>query len=65
MKKPRRKAVKVEDIFDEAKSNNNKKYERVIKRLLREGYIPMKEKITDITDRSYERIIWTKPKIAA
>lgn len=65
MKKPRRTPIEVEELFDKAEDNNDKKHERAIKRMLREGYVPMKEKITDITDRSYERIIWTKPKIAA
>ena len=65
MKKHERKPVKVEDIFDEAKSNNDKRKERIIKRMLSMGYRPMKEKISDITDREYTRIIWTKLKIAA
>ena len=66
MKKHKRTFVKIDSILREAKNgNNDKKKERIIKRLLREGYTPMKEKITDITDRSYERVIWVKPKIAA
>ncbi len=65
MKKPRRRPIEVEELFDEISVNNDKKKERIIKRMLREGYRPMKEKISDITDREYTRTIWLKPKVAA
>ena len=65
MKKPRRTHVEVEDLFDEAKDNNDRKKGTRIKRILRQWYVPMKEKIQDITEREYSRVIWVKPKIAA
>jgi len=61
VKRPRRESVKIEDVLDDAKDRDQ---ELVIKRMLREGYIPMRETVEDIMDRKYRRTIWVKPKIA-
>jgi len=61
VKRPRRETVKIEDVLDDAKDMDQ---ERAIKRMLKEGYIPMKESVEDILDRKYKRTIWVKPKIA-
>jgi len=61
VKRPRREPVKIEDVLDDAKDMDQ---ERAIKRMLKEGYIPMKESVEDILDRKYKRTIWVKPKIA-
>ena len=61
VKRPRRETVKIEDVLDDAKDIDQ---ERAIKRMLKEGYIPMKESVEDILDRKYKRTIWVKPKIA-
>ena len=65
MKNHKRTSVKINSLLREAKNGKNRKKELLLKRMLREGYMPMQEKITDITDREYTRIIWVKPKIAA
>ena len=61
MRRHRREPVKIEDVLDDAK---DREQEIAIKRMLREGYVPMKETVKDIIDRKYERTIWVKPKIA-
>ena len=61
MRRPRREPIKIEDVLDDAK---DREQEIAIKRMLREGYVPMKETVKDIIDRKYERTIWVKPKIA-
>ena len=61
VKRPRREPVKIEDVLDDAKDRDQ---ELAIKRMLKEGYIPMKESVEDILDRKYKRTIWVKPKIA-
>ena len=61
VKRPRREPVKIEDVLDDAK---DREQEMAIKRMLKEGYIPMKESVEDILDRKYKRTIWVKPKIA-
>ena len=61
MRRPRRDPIKIEEILDDAKDRDQ---ELAIKRMLREGYIPMRETVEDIMDRKYRRTIWVKPKIA-
>jgi len=61
VRRPRREPIKIEDVLDDAK---DREQEIAIKRMLREGYVPMKETVKDIIDRKYERTIWVKPKIA-
>jgi len=61
MRRPRREPIKIENVLDDAK---DREQEMTIKRMLREGYIPMRETVEDIMDRKYRRTIWVKPKIA-
>lgn len=61
VKRPRREPVKIEEILDDAK---DREQEMAIKRMLKEGYIPMKESVEDILDRKYKRTIWVKPRVA-